>query len=104
MNKISHQEKLVNTLGTLKNHNSVRMIKLANFHSKKLLTFSKVTEGGVKKEILTLIFKKATRNGDNPAKILKKGVDIYINDTTFIINDCTEKGIFPDDLKLAGQF
>ena len=45
--------------------------------------------------------KKATKNGDIPAKILKKSVDIYIKEITFIINDCLEKGIFPDDFKLA---
>ena len=43
----------------------------------------------------------STKNGDIPAKILKKSVDIYIKEITFIINDCIEKGIFPDDLKLA---
>ena len=42
-----------------------------------------------------------TKNGDIPAKILKKSVNIYIKEITFIINDCLEKGIFPDDLKLA---
>ena len=34
-------------------------------------------------------------------KILKKSVDIYIKEIKFIINDCIEKRIFPDDLKLA---
>ena len=43
----------------------------------------------------------ATKNGDIPAKILKKSADIYIKEITFIINECTENGIFPDDLKLA---
>ena len=76
-------------------------IKLANFHSKSTLNFSKVTEGEVKKEILNLSSKKATKNGDIPAKILKKSVDIYIKEITFIINDCIENGIFLDDLKFA---
>ena len=43
----------------------------------------------------------ATKNGDIPAKILKKSANIYIKEITFILNDYIEKGIFPDDLKLA---
>ena len=100
-NKISHREELVNILDTFKNHMSVQRIKLANFHSYSTLNFSKVTESEVRKEILNLSSKKATKNGDIPAKILKKSVDIYIKEITFIINDCIENGIFPDDLKLA---
>ena len=100
-NKISHQEELLNILDTFKNQMSVQRIKLANFHSYSTLNFSKVTESEVRKEILNLSSKKATKNGDIPAKILKKSVDIYIKEITFIINDCNESGIFPDDLKLA---
>ena len=100
-NKISHREELVNILNTFKNHKSVQRIKLANVHSYSTLNFSKVTESEVRKEILNLSTKKATKNGDIPAKILKKSVDNYIKEITFIINDCLEKGIFPDDLKLA---
>ena len=100
-NKISHREELVNILNTFKNHKSVQRIKLANFHSYSTLNFSKVTESEVRKEILNLSTKKATKNGDIPAKILNKSVNIYIKEITFIINDCLEKGIFPDDLKLA---
>ena len=99
-NKISHREELVNILNTFKNHKSVQRIKLANFHSYSTLNFSKVTESEVRKEILNLSTKKTTKNGDIPAKILKKSVDIYIKEITFIINECLEKGIFPDDLKL----
>ena len=69
---------------------SVQRIKLANFHSYSALYFSKVTESQVKKEILNLSSKKATKNGDFPAKILKKSLDIYIKEITFIINDCFE--------------
>ena len=100
-NKISHREELVNILDTFKNHMSVQRIKLANFHSYSTLNFSKVTESEVRKEILNLSYTKATKNGDILAKILKKSVDIYIKEITFIINDCIENGIFPDNLKLA---
>ena len=97
VNKISHREELVNILDTFKYHKSVQKIKLSNFHSYSTLNFSKVTESEVMKEILNLSTKKATKNGDIPAK----SVDVYIKEITFIINDCIEKGIFPDDLKLA---
>ena len=99
-NKISHQEEILN-MDTFKNHMSVQRIKLGNFHAYSTLNFSKVTESKVRKEILNLSSKKATKNGDIPAKILKKSVDIYIKEITFTINDCIENGIFPDDLKLA---
>ena len=61
----------------------MQRIKSVNFHSYSTLNFSKVIES------------------DIPAKILKKSVKIYKKEITFIINDSIEKGIFPDDLKLA---
>ena len=76
-------------------------IKLANFHSYSTLNFSKLTECQVRKEILNLSFRKATKNGNIPAKILKKNVDIHKKEITFIIHDYIENGIFPDNLKLA---
>ena len=100
-NKISHEEELLEIVDTFKNHMSVERIMLANFHSYRTLNFSKVTESEVRKEILNLSSKKATKNGDIPAKILKKSVDIYIKEITFIINDCIESGIFHQDLKLV---
>ena len=85
MNKISHREELVNILGTFKNHKSVQWIMLANFLYCSTLNFSKVTESEVRKEILNLSSKRATKNRDIPARILKKSVDIYIKEITFII-------------------
>ena len=73
---------------------SVQRIKLANFHSYSTLNFSKVTESEVRKETLNLSSKKATKNGDISAKILKNIVDIYIKEIKFIISDCIENGIF----------
>ena len=86
-NKISHEEELLEIVDTFKNHMSVERIMLANFHSYRTLNFSKVTESEVRKEILNLSSKKATKNGDIPAKILKKSVDIYIKEIAFLIND-----------------
>ena len=100
-NKISHQEELLNILGTFKNQMSIQRIKLANFHSYSTLNSSKVTKSEVREEVLNLSSKRATKNGHIPVKILKKSVGIYIKEITFIINDCNESQIFPDDLKLA---
>ena len=88
MNLKANKIKLVNILDTFKNHKSVQRIKLANFHSYSTLNFSKVTESEVRKEILNLSSKKATKNDDIPAKILKKSVDIYLKEITFLINAC----------------
>ena len=80
----------------------MQRIKLANFHSKSTINVSKVTaESEVKKELLNLSSKKATRNDDIRAKILKKSVDIDIKEIAIMINDCIEKRNFPDNLKLA---
>ena len=77
-NEISHREELLNILDAFKNHKSVQRIKLANFHSYSTLNFLKITESEVRKEILNLYSKKATKIGDILAKILKTSVDIYI--------------------------
>ena len=57
------------------------------------LTFT-VSGSEVRKEILNLSSKKATKNGDIPAKILKKSVDIYIREIIFIVNDCIKMEFF----------
>ena len=100
-NKISHREEPAKILDTFKNHMNVQMIKLANFHLYSILNFLKVAESEVRKEILNSSSKKTTKNGDISAKILKRSFDIYIQEITFIINDCIETRIFPDDLNLA---
>ena len=92
-NKFSHREELVNMFDTFKSHKNVQRIKLANFHSKNILIFLKFTETKVMKTILNLFSKKATKNGDIPAKLLKKSLGFYIKEIKFIINNCIEKGI-----------
>ena len=57
-NKISHPEELVNIWDTLKNHKSVPRIKLAIFHAKSTLKFSKVSENEVKKKNIELLFQE----------------------------------------------
>ena len=72
--KIDPKANLESIIDTFQNHESVQRIKLANFHSKSSLKFNSVSELDVKKEILNLSSKKATRKGDIPAKILKKAL------------------------------
>ena len=86
---------------TFQNHESVQRIKLANFHSKSSLKFNSLSELDVKKEILNLSSKKATRKGHIPAKILKWSINAYLSELTILISNCLKKGVFPDDLKLA---
>ena len=45
--------------------------------------------------------KKATRKSDIPAKILKNSIKAYLPELTILINNCLNKGVLPDDLKLA---
>ena len=55
----------------------------------------------VKKEIINLSSKKATRIGDITAKVLKTNTDTYSKGLTALVNDCLGKEVFPDQLKLA---
>ena len=99
--KIDPKANLESIIDTFQNHESVQRIKLANFHSKSSLKFNSVSELDVKKEILNLSSKKATRKGDIPAKILKNSINTYLSELTILINNCLKEGVFPDDLKLA---
>ena len=99
--KIDPRTNLESIIDTFQNQESVQRIKLANFHSKSSLTFNSVSELDVKKEILNLSSKKATRKGDIPAKTLKSSINAYLSELTILINNCLKKGFFPDDLKPA---
>ena len=99
--KTDPKANLKSIINTFQNHESVQRIKLANFHSKSNLKFNSVSELDVKKEILNLSSKKATRKGGIPAKILKNSINAYFSELTILINNCVKKGVFPNDLKLA---
>ena len=98
--KIVPKANLESIIDTFQNHETVQRIKLANFHSKSSLKLNSVKELHVKKEILNLSSKKATRKGDNPAQIPKNSINPYLSELTILINNCLKK-VFPDDLKLA---
>ena len=99
--KIDPKANLESIIDTFQNHENVQRIKLANFHSKSSLKFNSVSELDVKKEILNLSSKKATRKGDIPAKILKSSINTCLSEMKILINNCLKEGVFPDDLKLA---
>ena len=99
--KIDPKANLESRINTFQSHEDVHRIKLGNFHSKSTLKFNSVSELDVKKEILNLSSKKATRKGDIPAKILKNSIIAYLSELTILINNCLTKGVFPDDLRLA---
>ena len=99
--KIYSKANLESIIDTFQNHKSVQRTKLTNFHSKSSLKFSSVSELDVKKEILNLPSKKATRKGDILAKILKNSINAYLSELTILIKNCLKKGVFPGDLKLS---
>ena len=99
--KIVPKANLESIIDTFQNHETVQRIKLANFRSKSSLKLNSVKELHVKKEILNLSSKKATRKGDNPTQIPKNSINAYLSELTILINNCLKKGVFPDDLKLA---
>ena len=89
--KIYPKANLESMIDTFQNHKSVQRTKLTNFHSKYSLKFSSFSELDVKKEILNLPSKKATRKGDILAKILKNSVNAYLSELTILINNRLKK-------------
>ena len=75
--KIDPKANLESIINTLKNNESVQRIKVANVHSKSSLRFNIVSELDVKKKMLNLYSKKATRKDDIPANILKNSINAY---------------------------
>ena len=99
--KTDSKANLESIIDTFHDHECVQRIKLVNFHSKSSLKFNSVSELHVKKEILNLSSKKATRICDIPAKILKYSINTYLSKLPILINNCLKKGVLPNDLKLA---
>ena len=68
--QINHSENLTNIIENFKNHESIQRIKLANFHHRQSFNFHYVSVKEVKKELINLSSKKATRKGDIPAETI----------------------------------
>ena len=99
--QINHSENLISIIENFKNHGSIQRIKLANFHHRQTFNFRYVSVKEVKKELMNLSSKKATRQGDIPAKILKHSLSLYTKELTAIINNCLKGGLYPNELKFA---
>ena len=99
--QINHSENRTNIIENFKNHESIQMIKLANFHHKQTFIFRYVSVKEVQKELMNLSSKKATRKGGIPAKILRDSLSVYTKELTNIINNCLEDGLFPNKLQQA---
>ena len=99
--KTDPKANLERIIDTFQNHKIFQRIKLANFHPKSSLKFNSVSELDVKKKILHLSSKRATRKGDIPPKILKNSINAYLSELKIIINNCLKKGVSSNGLKLA---
>ena len=83
------------------NHISIEKIRSSNSTQSELFTFKLGSSDEIKREILKLNNKKASREGDIPVNILKDVIDTYLQILTKVINSSTEQNEFPNELKLA---
>ena len=84
-----------------RNHISIEKIRSSNNTQSELFTFKLGSSDEIKREILNLNNKKASREGDIPVNILKDVIDTYLPILTKVINSSTEQNEFPNELKLA---
>ena len=67
----------------------------------ELFTFNLVSSDEIKREILNLNNKKASREGDIPVNILKDAIDTYLPILAKVINSSIKQNEFQNELKLA---
>ena len=82
-------------------HISIEKIRSSNNTQSELFTFNLVLSDEIKREILNLNNKKASREGDIPVNILKDAIDTYLPILNKVINSSIEQNEFPNELKLA---
>ena len=75
--QINRSENLTNIIENFKNHESIQRIRLANFHHRQTFNFHYISVKEVKKELMNVSSKKATRKGNVPAKILQQRTNDY---------------------------
>ena len=83
------------------NHISIIKIMSQSNSEFEPFHFQRISSNELKKEILNLNNKKATREGDIPVNLLKGSIDTYLPVLTEIINSSFEQNEFPNELKLA---
>ena len=74
---------------------SIEKIKSSNNTQSELFTYNLVSFGEIKREIITVNNKKASREGDVPINVLKDAINIYLPILTKVVNE------FPNELELA---
>ena len=84
---------------SLDNVESIAKIR-ENYHYPKF-SFNKFTEDEIISTINNLPANKSTTENDIPVSILKNSIQVYSGKLTFLLNNCLQEGIFPDDLKYA---
>ena len=99
--KKSPQLKNLEDINYYHNHISIEKIRSSNNTQSELFTFNLVSSDKIKREILNLNNKKASREGDIPVNILKDAIDAYLPILTKVINSSIEQNEFPNELKLA---
>ena len=83
------------------NHISIEKIRPSNNTQSELFTFNLVSPDEIKREILNLDNKKASREGHIPVNILKDATDTYLPILTKVINSSTEQNEFSNELRLG---
>ena len=78
------------------NHISIIKIMSPSNSEFEPFHFQRVSLNELKKEILNLSNKKATRKGDIPVNLLKGSIDTYLPVLTEIINSSFEQNEFPN--------
>ena len=83
--------------------NHISIIKIMPQSNSEFVPFQfrRISSNELKKEILNLNNKKATREGDIPVNLLKESIETYLPVLTEIINSSFEQNEFPNELKLA---
>ena len=89
--RIDIKPNLESIISTFQNQEIVQKIWEAIFHSKSSLKLNSASKLDVKKEILNLSSKTATRKGDIPAIILKNRINAYLSELKLLINNCFKK-------------
>jgi hypothetical protein len=100
---VNDEKCIIDVFSKYENHDSVKNIKehMDPYGGQYSFKFNHVTSDYVKNQMCGLDIRKATGYDNLPPKIIKAGADILANPICYIINQCIDKSIFPDDLKNA---
>ena len=92
---------LKDIINLYQNHISIIKIMSQSNSEFEPFHFQRISSNELKKEILNLNNKKATREGDIPVNLLKGSIDTYLPLLTEITNSSFGQNEFPNELKLT---